>query len=119
MVIGMAENNGSSSCFHAIAVRICIPTLIVSLLGVTSNLLLLNAFIKDPLKCFRNSGSYLVIDLTVSDLLTCLIAPLYFRVNVESWTFVSGLMVLYFMIVSSETLVSVSIDRYLLVAGTH
>ena len=44
--------------------------------GVISHLLLLNAFVKDPLKCFRNFGTYLVANLAVSDFMVCLISPL-------------------------------------------
>lgn len=34
---------------------------------------LINAILKDPLKCFRNATSYFVFNLTVSDLLTSLV----------------------------------------------
>jgi hypothetical protein len=42
--------------------------------GVFMHLLLLIALLKDPLKCFRNSGTYLVGNLAVSDFLVCLLA---------------------------------------------
>ena len=41
--------------------------LIFPIFGAVSNVLLLVAFIKDPLKCFRNPGTYLVMNLSVSD----------------------------------------------------
>ena len=110
----MAENNGSSSCFQL--KNEFVPSVIICLLGLISNLLLLNAYIKDPLKCFGNSGSYLVINLTVSDFLACLIAPFNFSVNVKSWMLVFSWFVAYFYSVSTATLVSISIDRYLMVA---
>jgi hypothetical protein len=110
----MAENNGSSSCFQLKCEFV--PSLIICLLGVISNVLLLNAFIEDPLKCFGYSGSYLVINLSVSDFLACLIAPFYFSVNVKSWMLVFSWFVAYFYSVSTATLVSISIDRYLMVA---
>ena len=111
----MAESNGSSCCFQL--KYEFVPSLIICLLGVISNLLLLNAFIKDPLKCFGNSGSYLVINLTVSDVFTCLVAPFYLSVNLESyWMLVFFSFVVYFLTVSTATIVSISIDRYLMVA---
>ncbi len=48
-----------------------LPLITISVLGVALNILLLVAFFKDPLKCFRNSGAYLVMNLVVSDCLTC------------------------------------------------
>jgi hypothetical protein len=110
----MAESNGSSCCFQL--KYEFVPSLIICLLGVISNLLLLNAFSKDPLKCFGNSGSYLVINLTVSDVFTCVVAPFYLSVKVESWRIVLKSFVFYFFTVSTGTIVSISIDRYLMVA---
>lgn len=40
--------------------------------GTVCNVLLLFGLAKDPLKCFRNSTSYLIMNLAVSDILTCL-----------------------------------------------
>ncbi len=48
------------------------------------NVLLLVAFLKDPLKCFRNSGTHLVMNLAVSDCLTCLFAPSFLVMYVLS-----------------------------------
>lgn len=45
---------------------------VICVFGVISQVLLLVAFIKNPLKCFKNSGTYLVGNLAVSDMLTCL-----------------------------------------------
>ncbi len=64
----MAENS------HKIAYS-KLPLITISVLGVALNVLLLVAFLKDPLKCFRNSGTYLVMNLAVSDCLMCLFAP--------------------------------------------
>ena len=74
------------------------------------------AFIKDPLKCFRNSGTYLVMNLAVSDCLTCLLS-LYF-------SFTSGgvlhqipnFFVGWIGCMSFVSITSISIDRFLLVA---
>ena len=46
-----------------------LPVQIISCIGILANLMLLIAFIKDPLKCFRNSATYLVGNLALSDLL--------------------------------------------------
>ena len=96
------------------------PPAIVCLLGVISNLLLLNVFIKDPLKCFKNSGSYLMINLAVSDFLTCSTAPFYFFICGGSCgsylQFVLKKITFYFVHLSCLTIVSLSIDRYLLIS---
>ena len=52
------------------------PAVVICIVRVVSNVLLLVAFVKDPLKCFRNSGTYLVMNLSVSDCLTSLIGLL-------------------------------------------
>ncbi len=54
-----------------------LPVILIGVLGVISNTLLLVAFRKDPLKCFRNSATYLVMNLSVCDGLTCLFAPFF------------------------------------------
>ena len=63
-----------------------LPVFIISVLGVSLNVLLLVAILKDPLKCFRNSGTCLVMNLAVSDCLTCLVAPFY----LVSWDVIPG-----------------------------
>ena len=68
----MADNTTTTGSKYNI-----IPVTVMPVLGVVSNALLLVAFIKDPLKCFRNSATYLVMNLAVSDSLLCLIAPLH------------------------------------------
>ena len=49
-------------------ITVFIPVYIVCSIGVVANFMLLVAFIKDPLKCFRNSATYLVGNLALSDL---------------------------------------------------
>jgi hypothetical protein len=86
-------------------------------MGAVSNVLLLVAFIKDPLKCFRNPGTYLVINLSVSDLLTCLFVP--FSLNdivITGLDSVFEFLVLSFGSASFASIASISIDRFLLVA---
>ena len=40
--------------------------------GILRNLILLYGLVKDPLKCFWNCSSYLIMNTTFSDLLLCL-----------------------------------------------
>ena len=62
-----------------------IPHHILSFIGIICNILLLIGLIKDPLKCFRNSASYLILNLAFSDLLTCVykICDIYWNLCVE------------------------------------
>ena len=90
----------------------------ISVLGVAFNVLLLVAFLKDPLKCFRNSGTYLVMNLAVSDCLTCLFAPSFLDTDVipSRWHRIFEFLILWFAIASFVSIASISIDRFLLVA---
>ena len=88
--------------------------LIIPVLGTISNLLLLIAFIKDPLKCFRNSGTCLVMNLAVSDCLTCLF---YFYFVVHPKPFMIYRFFLPLLASASfVSIMSISIDRLLMVA---
>ena len=87
---------------------------IISILGAVSNVLLLVAFIKDPLKCFRNSGTYLVINLAVSDFLT---SGFFSYAYIDPNEFlIFHFFLRWFASVSFVSLTSISIDRFLLVA---
>ena len=115
----MAENNTTTKVSYEFTYNI-IPLTIMSVIEAVSNVLLLFAFVKDPLKCFRNSGTYLVINLTVSDWLTCILSPLYFVTHPELGKngSYSILEILTFILggVSFISITSISIDRFLLVA---
>ena len=92
-----------------------VPGIIICSLGVISNVLLLVAFIKDPLKCFRNSGTYLVMNLAVSDCLMCLIS-LSFNITPR----VTLCLIFYFFVywigsASFVSITSISIDRFFMV----
>ena len=95
--------------------------IIISILGVISNMLLLVSFIKDPLKCFRNSATYLVMSLSVSDCITCLLGPL-FHVSVYTtdystgWRLIYAYVVYWFGMASFVSITSISIDRFLMIA---
>ena len=92
-----------------------VPGIIICTLGVVSNVLLIVAFIKDPLKCFRNSGTYLVMNLSVSDCLMCLIS-LSFNITPR----VTLCPIFYFFVywigsASFVSITSISIDRFFMV----
>ncbi len=96
-----------------------IPLMTICILGVVSNGLLLLAFFKDPLKCFRNSATHFVTNLSISDCLTCFSA-LFFYITTNFMTGENRKIILY-LIVSYESvlfvsLTSISIDRFLMVA---
>ena len=91
---------------------------IINISGVVLNFLLLVAFIIDPLKCFRNSGTYLVMNLSVSD---CLLSIFYLFRTIKLTPFLST--IAYFLVIwtggvssASLTSISISIDRFLIVA---
>ena len=94
-----------------------LPVIIFCIVGVVSNLLLMVVFIKDPLKCFRNSGTYLVMNLAVSDCLFCLLASF---VHMERGTVYMHLVFQFFLFlftsVSFVSITSISVDRFLIVA---
>jgi hypothetical protein len=93
-----------------------VPIIIISVLGVASNVLLLVAFIKDPLKCFRNSGTYLVMNLSVSDCLMCLFIPFFTIKGLTGRHQNFGFLVVMFGMSSIVSIASISIDRFLMVA---
>ena len=94
-----------------------LPGTMIGTFGVVSNVLLLVAFIKDPLKCFRNSGTYLLMNLSVSD---CIASLLCFLLNIFPRTS-SHPIWMFFMYwigsVSFVSITSISIDRFLIVAS--
>ena len=91
-----------------------LPVYFIFFCGVISHVLLLIAFIKDPLKCFRNSATYLVANLAVADLTISLCGPF-----VIPGTYVHWSLYIIFRIeitVSFLTIVSIAADRFLMVA---
>ena len=92
-----------------------LSSIIICTLGVVSNVLLFVAFIKDPLKCFRNSGTYLVMNLTVSDCLICLLSLLSYLQTTSP--LISNLLTCWIVGVSFVSIASISIDRFLMVSS--
>ena len=111
----MAEKNISGVSVDVQYIHL--PYFIIAFLGITSNVLLHIAFVKDPLKCFRNSATYLVMNLSVSDTFACLFFPFILCVFVNP-RFNAIVDCLFFSVGSASLLsiTSISIDRYLAVA---
>ena len=111
----MAASNEDFILLH-LGYMIILP-LIICIFGVISHVFLFIAFIKDPLKCFRNSGTYLVISLAVSDFVLCLVVPFSNHLpQDQEW----GRNIAYFALVSTPTvstlmISSISLDRFLLI----
>ena len=90
---------------------------VTALFGAASNVLLLIALVKDPLKCFRNSGTYLIVNLSISDFLTCACVPFFLHIIViPGLDQVVKLFVVSLGNVSFISIASISVDRFLLVA---
>ena len=88
----------------------------MSFMGIISNVLLLVAYIKNPLKCFRNSGTYLLMNLSVSDLATCIFAPFYFEfIEIINLSYFFGFLAQSSGNASILSIVFISFDRFLLV----
>jgi hypothetical protein len=60
-----------SSVWTSLPIPYNIPRFIVIFTGIFSNILLLTGLMIDPLKCFINSSSYLIMNLGVTDIVTC------------------------------------------------
>ena len=88
----------------------------VCIFGVIAHVFLIVAFIKDPLKCFRNSGTYLVGNLAISDLQTCLISLIFFLQRHFLGTRHSVLLFAKHVSMNESilTIATISIDRFLM-----
>ena len=86
----------------------------ICIFGVISNVLLITAYIKDPLKCFGNSGTYLMKNLAVSDLLTCFIAS-FSSIVPKKWFWLLQLIWIPSTTVSVLTIASISFERFFIV----
>lgn len=92
-----------------------LPLHFICFIGVTAQVLLLVAFVRNPLKCFRNSATYLVANLSVSDTLFLIFG---FAVSTQSSWYALGPIAGFIYAtsyVSIFTMFSIAIDRYLMV----
>lgn len=64
------------TCFLAITSACCLSVL--SVVTTTSNILLLTAIWKDPLKCFKSAAKYFIVGLSIADLITGLTTEPFF-----------------------------------------
>ena len=96
-----------------------LPQLTVCLCGLILHLLLFNGFIRDPMKCFNNSKTYLVVNLAAADSLVCLISfaqPFILYFMPYSWyDLYRKLALIFTMCTSVITISSISVDRYFMV----
>ena len=95
-----------------------LPVCITSTFGAVFNILLLIALIKDPLKCFRNSATYFVMNLSVSDCLTCIVSVCHWVTkpdnNGVSFASIESLLI-WFSSASVLWIFSISVDRYIII----
>ena len=93
-----------------------IPTITISAVGTVSNILLLIAFIKDPLKCFRNSATYLVMNLAISDCVASLFATFLPLILAKLGShIILGSLIHWFGSASCVSIASISVDRFLMI----
>ena len=81
--------------------------------GILANILLVFGLLKDPLKCFRNSSSHLIMNLAISDILTNLSWFLvqYWRPCINGFSLLS---VVYLPpYISCSSIASMAFDRYM------
>ena len=88
----------------------------VDVCGIIFHLLLLSAFVKDPLKCFNKLRMSLVINLAISDFLVCLLSlfMIFTRKN-EGLSSVFKYLRRSAVIVSFVTIASISVNRFLII----
>ena len=79
--------------------------------GVVSHLLLFICLLKDPLKCFRNSATYLIANLALSDFITCSAGLIRMTWKISTTIFYVWNTA---MLVSLLSVFSIAIDRYVL-----
>ncbi len=60
-----------SSTWAVLPISSIICRCVIISIGLPSNILLVFGLIMDPLQCFRNSSSYLIANLAVTDILSC------------------------------------------------
>ena len=88
----------------------------IDVCGVVLHVLLFYAFLKDPLKCFKNLRMSFVINLAISDFLVCLFSLFkVLTINHGALYSVSTFLKRSVFVVSCVTIASISVDRFLLI----
>ena len=99
--------------------NVFIVQIAISPVGFLMHVLLLIGLFIDPLKCFRNSSTYLVGNLALSDLLVCLFATFGHVIKSSAderrWSEIEDFLWLTSFAVSHATIISISIDRFFMV----
>ena len=90
------------------------PQYFLCVCGFVAHVMLLVAFAKDPLKCFRNSATYLVASLAVSDMTVSISFPISFYLERNGFPYLWDIRFVAIMS-SLLTIFSISVDRYLMV----
>ena len=90
------------------------PHYFLCVCGFVAHVMLLVAFVKDPLKCFRNSATYLVASLAVSDMTVSISLPLADYLERNGFSYLRDFCFVAIMS-SFLTIFSISVDRYLMV----
>ena len=85
-----------------------------SCVGVVSHLFLFICLAKDPLKCFRNSASYLVGNLALADFIVCTLSLMGDMIFVDKFQTVSISASTTASLISLFSMFSIAIDRYVL-----
>ena len=88
----------------------------VDVCGIILHLLLLFAFVKDPLKCFKHLRMSFIINLAISDFLVCLLSLLKVLTRTDAdLSSLLGFLQRPVAIVSFATIASISVNRFLLI----
>ena len=90
-----------------------IPIYLICLFGIISHIILFISFIKDPLECFRNSGTYFIAQLALADFLVCLSTMII--LNCTMSLYIARITIMIPAAVSFIMIISVSVDRFLIV----
>ena len=81
--------------------------------GISSHLMLLICLVKDPLKCFRNSATYLITNLAFSDFISCVFGSIEILDLSEEMRNVVSYISKTAMFASLPSIFSIAIDRYI------
>ena len=90
-----------------------LPIYIVGIVGSVANFMLLIAFVKDPLKCFRNPAAYLVGNLALSDMVFNVLFVAFVTQNIEND--IADFFMYFSFYSSMATIFSISLDRFLMI----
>ena len=91
-----------------------LPSYLISSVGILANLMLLIAFVKDPLKCFRNSATYLVGNLALSDMMFSV--SMIASVDDNPKNKINGFLRNFSFYLSMCSIFSIAFDRYTMVS---